>query len=81
MINHTNYMKYAVREIAPKTDADLLSEVIGQGVYELKPVRNKEASPVMTILAPLVPSPGLLETPTPPRKVPIKKEKECGKGG
>jgi hypothetical protein len=41
-ISHTNPMKYAVREIAPWTDARLLSEVIEQDAYELKPIGTKK---------------------------------------
>jgi hypothetical protein len=77
-ISHTNPMKHAIREIAPWTDARLLSEVIEQGAYELKSVGTKKLVQLWLCWQPEpppAPSPGLLETPTPLRKVTIKKEK------
>jgi hypothetical protein len=77
-ISHTNPMKHAVREIAPGADARLLSEVIEQGAYELKPVGTKKLVQLWLFWQPEpppAPSSGLLETPTPLRKVPVKKEK------
>jgi hypothetical protein len=72
-ISHTNPMKHAVREIAPWTDARLLSEVIEQGAYELKAVGTKKLVQLWLCWQPEQPPPP--DTPTPLRKVPIKKEK------
>jgi len=71
-ISHTNPMKHAVREIAPWTDARLLSEVIEQGAYELKPVGTKKLVQLWLCWQPE--QPPAPETPT-PVKVLIKKEK------
>jgi len=74
-ISHTNPMKHAVREIAPWTDTRLLSEVIEQGAYELKPVGTKKLVQLWLCWQPEpppAPSPEPLDTPTPVRKVPIK---------
>jgi hypothetical protein len=82
VISHTNPMKHVVREIAPWTDARLLSEVIEQGAYELKPVGTKKLVPLWLCWQPEPPPPPsseLPETPTPLRKVPIKKEKGAKK--
>jgi hypothetical protein len=71
-------MKHAVSEIAPWTDARLLSEAIEQGDYKLKPVGTKKLVQLWLCWQPepsTTPSSDLLETPTPLRKVPIKKEK------
>jgi hypothetical protein len=81
-ISHTNPMKHAVREIAPWTDVRLLSEVIEQGAYELKSIGTKKLVQLWLCWQPEPPpafSTGLLETPTPLRKVPIKKEKSVKK--
>ena len=42
IISHTKPLKHAVREIAPWLEARLVSEVIEQGAYELKPVGGKK---------------------------------------
>ena len=42
IISHTKPLKHAVREIAPWLEGRLVSEVIEQGAYELKPVGGKK---------------------------------------
>lgn len=73
-------MKHAVREIAPWLEARLLSEVIEQGAYELKPVGTKKLVQLWLCWQPEQPavrSPSPLATPTPVRKAPVKKGKGC----
>jgi hypothetical protein len=78
VISHTNPLKHAVREIAPWAEPRLLSDVIEQGAYELKPVGSKRLVQLWLCWQPEQPpvrSPSPVLTPTPVRKAPVKKGK------
>lgn len=82
VISHTNPLKHALREIAPWTEARLLSEVIEQGAYEVKPVGSKRLVQLWLCWQPEQPpvrSPSPVLTPTPVRKGPVKKGKGASK--
>src|SRR2546423_7107505 len=80
-ISDTNPMKDTVREIVPWAEARLLSEVIEQGAYELKPIGTKKLVQLWLCWQteqPLGRSPSPFLTPPPVRKVSIK-EKDAKK--
>ena len=63
VISHTNPMKHVVREIAPWTDARLLSWVIEQGAYEQKPVGTKKLVQLWLCRRPELPPDTLSRSP------------------